>query len=69
MGAAAWTFDTYKVISTRPRNHEDARNVVRRQGHALDDRYVLHWLRQFEIALDDSTLVTQYRQWRRQFVR
>ncbi|MGQ9492120.1 MAG: hypothetical protein ACUVSU_16915 [Aggregatilineaceae bacterium] len=51
MGAAAWTFDTYKVISTRPCNHEDARNVVRRQGHALDDRYVLHWLRQFEIAL------------------
>lgn len=57
----------YKMILTRPRDHEDARNVIRRQGHALDDRYVLHWLRQFEIALDDSTLVAQYRQWRRQF--
>jgi hypothetical protein len=59
----------YKMISTRPRDHEDARSVVRRQGDALDDRYVLHWLRQFEIALDDSTLVAQYRQWRRQSVR
>lgn len=32
----------YKMISTRPRDHEDARSVVRRQGHNLDDRYVLH---------------------------
>ena len=56
----------YKLISTRPRDHDDARGVARRQGDALDDRYVLDWLRQFETALDDSTLVAQYRQWRRQ---
>ncbi|MCX7706935.1 MAG: nucleotidyltransferase [Anaerolineae bacterium] len=56
----------YKMISTRPRDHEDARSVIRRQGDALDDRYVLNWLRQFELALDDSTLVRQYRQWRKQ---
>lgn len=56
----------YKMISTRPRDHEDARGVIRRQGDALDDRYVLNWLRQFELALDDSTLVRQYKQWRRQ---
>jgi hypothetical protein len=54
----------YKLISTRPRDHDDAKSVVRRQGDALDDRYVLDWLRQFEAALDDSTLVAQYRQWR-----
>jgi len=55
----------YKLISTRPRDHEDARGVIRRQGNALDDRYVLDWLRQFEKAFDDSTLVAEYRQWRR----
>ncbi|MGC8781090.1 MAG: hypothetical protein ACP5UQ_09520 [Anaerolineae bacterium] len=59
----------YKMISTRPRDHEDARGVIRRQGNALDDRYVLNWLRQFELALDDSTLVRQYREWRRQAAR
>ena len=56
----------YKLISTRARDHDDARGVIRRQGDALDDRYVLNWLRQFEAALDDSTLAAQYRQWRRQ---
>jgi hypothetical protein len=50
----------YKLISTRARDHEDAIGVIRRQGDALDDGYVLGWLRQFEAALDDSTLVAQY---------
>jgi hypothetical protein len=50
----------YKVVSTRLRDHEDAASVVRRQGDKLDDSYVLHWLRQFELALDDSTLVAEY---------
>ena len=54
----------YKLISTRPRDHADAESVVRRQGDALDDEYVLAWLRQFEIALDDSTLVDGYRRLR-----
>ncbi len=39
---------------------EDAASVVRRQGDQLDDSSVLHWLRQFEQALDDSTLVMEY---------
>ncbi len=56
----------YKLISTRLRDHEDARTVVRRQGAALDDAYVLDWLRQFESALDDSTLVAEYRRLRRE---
>ncbi len=55
----------YKLISTRSRDHEDATSVVRRQGDALDDEYVLEWLRKFEQALDDSTLVTKYRCMRR----
>jgi hypothetical protein len=46
------------------RDHEDAAGVVRRQGDALDDAYVLDWLRQFEQALDDSTLVAEYRRMR-----
>jgi len=59
----------YKTISTRARDHEDAQSVVDRQGDALDDRSVIHWLRQFKLALDDSTLVAQYKQWRGQSVR
>jgi hypothetical protein len=50
----------YKLVSTRLRDHEDAASAVRRQGDTLDDSYVLHWLRQFEQALDDSTLVAEY---------
>lgn len=50
----------YKLVSTRLRDHEDATGVVRRQGDTLDDSYVLHWLRQFEQALDDFTLVAEY---------
>ncbi|MBM4457911.1 MAG: nucleotidyltransferase family protein [Chloroflexi bacterium] len=59
----------YKLLSPRPRDYEDVRGVVRRQGQALDDAYVLHWLRQFELALDDSTLVATYRRIRREFDR
>jgi hypothetical protein len=57
----------YKLISTRPRDHEDAQGIIRRQGQALDDDYVLNWLRQFEQALDDSTLVSEYKRLRRKF--
>ena len=54
----------YKLVSTRQRDHDDAESVVRRQGDALDDEYVLTWLRRFEQALDDSTLVAAYRRMR-----
>ncbi len=54
----------YKLISTRLRDHEDASGVLRRQGGALDDRYVIGWLEQFEKALDDSTLVAEYKRLR-----
>jgi len=54
----------YKMVSTRPRDHDDVLGVVRRQQDQLDDDYVTSWLSQFEQALDDSTLVTSYRQMR-----
>lgn len=54
----------YKLISTRPRDYEDAVSIIHRQGDSLDDQYVEHWLRQFERALDDSTLLAEYRRLR-----
>lgn len=54
----------YKLISTRMRDHEDVISVVRRQANSLDDSYILDWLSQFETALDDSTLVEEYRRLR-----
>jgi len=54
----------YKLISTRPRDREDAASIIRRQGDALDDAYVLNWLQQFEQALDDPALVAEYRRLR-----
>jgi hypothetical protein len=50
----------YKLISTRARDHEDASGVIRRQGDALDVGYILGWLRQFELAFDDSTLISTF---------
>ncbi|MBP7962136.1 MAG: hypothetical protein KBG20_16150 [Caldilineaceae bacterium] len=55
----------YKLISTRPRDHEDANGVIRRQSDSLDAAYVLNWLRQFELAFDDSTLITTFRRMQR----
>lgn len=51
----------YKLLSSRPRDYDDARSVVRRQGKGLDRGYVEMWLRQFEAALDDSTLIASFR--------
>ena len=49
-----------KLIATRAHDQEDARSVIRRQRAKLDDAYVIRWLREFEQALDDSTLVATY---------
>lgn len=51
----------YKLVSTRPRDQSDAMSVVKKQIKNLDHTYVEDWLRQFEMALDDSTLVNTYR--------
>jgi len=51
----------YKLVSIRPRDRLDVEGIVKRQGEKLDDGYVEKWLYQFEQALDDSTLVREYR--------
>jgi hypothetical protein len=56
-----------KLLTLRPRDEEDARLVIRRQRNNLNDSYVEHWLRIFEEALDDSTLVTHYQQLRQRY--
>lgn len=50
----------YKMISTRPRDREDVVGILVRQKEMLDHSYVLSWLSQFEKALDDSTLLSEY---------
>lgn len=57
----------YKSVSLRTQDRLDVEGIVRRQGERLDDRYVEGWLRQFEQALDDSTLVAEYRRLRQLF--
>lgn len=57
----------YKLLSVRTKDRADVEGIIRRQGNALDDRYVEQWLREFEQALDDSTLVTEYRRLRKRF--
>lgn len=57
----------YKIISTRSQDHVDVESIIRRQGDALDDRYVLKWLRLFEQALDDSTLISNYQRLRQKY--
>lgn len=55
----------YKLISLRSRDHQDAQSVIQRQGTNIDDGYIIQWLRRFEEALDDSTLVAEYQSYRR----
>lgn len=50
-----------KMISTRARDHEDAAGVALRQKGKLDVAYIENWLGQFEQALNDSTLITDFR--------
>lgn len=57
----------YKMVSLRLRDRVDVEGIIRRQGDQLDDTYVEDWLRQFEQALDDSTLISEYRRLRQQF--
>lgn len=56
----------YKMISLRTQDRVDVEGIIRRQGNHLDDHYVENWLRLFEQALDDSTLISEYRRLRRQ---
>ena len=58
-----------KMIAFRPQDQIDVANVVQRQGKKLDDDYILDWLGKFEKALDDSTLVREYRQIKERYSR
>ena len=57
----------YKIVSLRLQDRVDVEGIIRRQGDQLDDIYVEDWLRQFEQALDDSTLIVEYRRLRQRF--
>ena len=50
----------YKMLSTRVSDSRDIEGIIDCQGDALDDRYVIEWLEQFEAALDDSNLIDMY---------
>jgi hypothetical protein len=54
----------YKLISTRPRDNDDIPGIIIRQNKSLDDVYIEKWLREFELAFDDSTLVASYQKLR-----
>ena len=55
----------YKMLSLRSKDHADVESIIKRQGDKLDDAYIENWLLQFEQALDDSTLLNEYRRLRR----
>lgn len=57
----------YKMISTRAQDAVDVEQIIRVQGDALDDGYVIRTLRDFQAILDGSTLVATYQKMRRRF--
>lgn len=54
----------YKMISARLQDNADVEGIIKTRADQLDDAYILNWLRQFEQALDDSTLISTYRRLR-----
>ncbi len=54
----------YKLLAPRGRDYDDIVSVIRRQQENLDDAYIVKWLKEFEQALDDSTLVRDYQKMR-----
>ncbi|MBW2064031.1 MAG: nucleotidyltransferase [Deltaproteobacteria bacterium] len=54
----------YKMLSTRGSDAQDFEGIIDHLGEALDDKYVMDWLKQFETALDDSTLINTYKRMR-----
>ena len=50
----------YKMLSTRASDARDFEGIIDCQGDKLDDNYIIDWLKQFEIALNDSTLIDTY---------
>ena len=48
----------HKIISDRPKDHEDVRAIVRHQGARLDRRYLTQTVRRLATALDQPELLT-----------
>lgn len=54
----------YKMLSTRASDSRDFEGIIDYQGDTLDDQYIIDWLKQFEAALDNSTLIDTYKKMR-----
>lgn len=54
-----------KAISEREKDWSDIEGVLTRQGPALDQDYILHWLPEFAAALERPELVQRYLDLRR----
>ena len=54
----------YKMLSPRASDARDFEGIIDCQGDKLDDSYIIDWLKQFEIALDDSTRIDTYQNMR-----
>jgi hypothetical protein len=55
----------YKMLSPRLKDRADVESIIRKQGDDLDNAYIEGWLSQFEEALADSTLIREFRNFRR----
>jgi hypothetical protein len=58
-----------KIIAIRPKDQQDVVTIIQRQGNKLDDKYILKWLKDFEKAIDDSTLVDTYQRLKKRYHR
>ncbi|MBI5350675.1 MAG: nucleotidyltransferase, partial [Chloroflexi bacterium] len=58
-----------KIIAIRPQDQQDVATIIQRQGNNLDDAYILKWLKEFEQAIDDSTLVSTYQRLKKRYHR
>jgi len=58
-----------KIIAIRPKDQQDVATIIQRQGNKLDNKYILKWLKEFEQAIDDSTLVSTYQRLKKRYHR
>ncbi len=58
-----------KIIAIRPQDQQDVATIIQRQGNNLDEKYILKWLKEFEQAIDDSTLVSTYQRLKKRYHR
>lgn len=51
----------HKLLSDRPRDREDARGIILRQGNKLDSEYVLAWLKKIDKVTSGRHLVKEFK--------